>query len=75
MNTITSASFFFGARCNLNTPEMGRSRMNTSDTNPNAPNGSESFWLMLLCEAKEAACQVPPARGVAVIRVTTVVLL
>lgn len=72
MKTIKSPTLFFGESCNLNTPEIGRSRMNTSDTNAHAANGIEIFMPMAARDVAELAIQDCPARGVAPIKLASV---
>ena len=72
MKTIERANFFFGESCNLNTPDIGRTKMNTSDISAHAANGTESFLPMSLPDDCELSSQDCPARGVAPIRLAKV---
>lgn len=72
MKTIERANFFFGESCNLDTPEIGRTKMNTSDTSAHAANGIESFIPIPFPDDCELSSQDCPGRGVAPIKLAKV---
>ena len=55
---IDRASFFLGVSCSRRTPEIGSTKMNTSDTSAHAANGMESFLPILFRGVKELSSQV-----------------
>jgi len=65
MKTIKRANLFFRDSWSRNTPEIGKSRMNTSETSAHAANGTDSVFPVLLRDVCELSSQVCPARGVA----------
>ena len=72
INTNKRANFLSEESCNLNTPEMGKSKMKISDTTAHAANGTKSLWPTPLCDVCKVLSQVYPNGGASSIIVARV---